>query len=338
MVELTRPLPFIAFDAIMRDPLPPVDWLVEPLIATGSRVVLYGEWGSFKSWLLLHLGLHVAAAQPWLGKFAVPQPKRVLYVDEEMSERTLRRRIKRLAEGAGFADLSLPFRALSRIGVRFNDTGAKNLLSALRANDFDADVIIVESFRRVLVGSELEAKDVSEFWRNVAPILKAGKTLVVSHHMRKFRATGGNASRDRASGSTDILAGADAAFAIQRQSADALVVEHIKSRDEEEAEPFLVTLCEQGKDGPMTMQYEGPTSEARETAKEQDRAADLMVKFLAGRPTQTATAGEINEHLEAAGISERTAQRARSALGKTGRLIRLGGGRWQLPTAPGDAR
>jgi RecA-family ATPase len=38
-----------------------------------------------KSWLLLDPGLHLAAGKPWLGKFSIPHPRKVLYVDEEMS-------------------------------------------------------------------------------------------------------------------------------------------------------------------------------------------------------------------------------------------------------------
>src|SRR5262245_20567167 len=103
----------------MKEAMPPVDWLIEPLIAKEDRVILYGEFASMKSWLLLHLSLHLAAGKPWLGKFPIPQPKRVLYIDEEMNQRTLRRRIKRLALGAGLQEESLPFRAMSRYGLRF---------------------------------------------------------------------------------------------------------------------------------------------------------------------------------------------------------------------------
>jgi integrase len=56
----------IAFDTIMKETLPPIDWLVEPLVPHGGRVVLYGEFGCMKSWVLLHLGLHIAAGRDWL--------------------------------------------------------------------------------------------------------------------------------------------------------------------------------------------------------------------------------------------------------------------------------
>src|SRR5262249_44010054 len=186
----------------------PPSWLVEPLISNGSRVVVYGEWGSYKSWGLLDLGLSISARTAWLEKFPIPSPRRVLYVDEEMSERVLRRRIKRLASGMEGTSPAI-FRALSRQGVRLTAAGATRLLENLQASDFDPEVVIVETLRRVFVGNENEAKDVAEFWRVADVILKAGKTLIVSHHMKKPSANGGDDVKHRASGSATQSCGAN---------------------------------------------------------------------------------------------------------------------------------
>src|SRR5262245_58098274 len=99
-IDPGKPLPLISFERIMAEELPPIDWIVDGLIAQGDRVIVYGEFRSMKSWLLLHLGLSMAAGRPWLGNFGITSPRPVLYVDEEMSERTLRRRVKRLGQGA----------------------------------------------------------------------------------------------------------------------------------------------------------------------------------------------------------------------------------------------
>jgi RecA-family ATPase len=142
-------------------------WDVEPLIVQGDRVIIHGEFGSLKSWLLLHLGLNLAAGHSWLGKFSISQPRRVLYVDEEMNERTLRRRVKRLGQRASLTNIPIPFQMLSRVGVGFDEKGADKLLKALAGAGFDPDVIIVDALRRVLLGNENQAEDVGQFWRNV---------------------------------------------------------------------------------------------------------------------------------------------------------------------------
>ena len=94
----------ISLESIMEEPLAPVEWLVGPFIGLGNRVVLFGEYSAFKSWTLLHLALTIAAGRPWLDRFPVPSPRRILYVDEEMNPRTLRRRVKQLATNGESSD------------------------------------------------------------------------------------------------------------------------------------------------------------------------------------------------------------------------------------------
>ena len=45
----------VTFEEVFSQELPPVDWLVTNLIANQDRVVVYGEFGSLKSWLLIDL-------------------------------------------------------------------------------------------------------------------------------------------------------------------------------------------------------------------------------------------------------------------------------------------
>src|SRR5262249_35258785 len=150
----------------------------------------------------------------------------------------------------------LPFRAVSRAGIRFDAEGAKNLLVELDGLTFDPDVIIAETFRRLLVGSENEQEDVTEFWLNVEPITRAEKTLAGSHHRRKPSRERKESNRNRASGSTDILAGADAALAIARPcQANIAVVEATKSRDGEECPPFGFSLHADDPDGPVVLKF-----------------------------------------------------------------------------------
>ena len=246
---LTTPL-IRSHDLLTHD-LPPLLWDVEPLISRGDRVVLFGEFGSFKSWILLHLAWHLAAGKQWLATFQVHESRRVLYVDEEMNERTLRRRGKRLAMGAGIEGFP-PVAFLSRAGVRFDGTGAGQLLKYCEAQKFLPQVVIVEALRRVLIGNEKEASDMAAFWRNLEPISRLGITCIVSHHMTKPPLEGERALRYRASGSTDILAGSDASYAVERRRGGMARLTGIKSRDDVELEPFLVKLDDKGdRQGPV---------------------------------------------------------------------------------------
>lgn len=247
--------PLIRSADLLGRELPPLVWDVQPLISRGDRVVMFGEFGSFKSWILLHLAWHLSTGKKWLENFPVDDARRVLYVDEEMNERTLRRRGKRLAQGAGIVEGEAPSVAfLSRAGVRFDAYGAGQLLSYLAEQRYKPDVIIVEALRRVLIGDENEAKDMAQFWRNLEPISRQGITCIISHHMSKPPMQGKRAIRHRASGSTDILAGSDASFAIERVQKDTARISGVKARDDVELEPFLVRLDDGGdRQGPVRL-------------------------------------------------------------------------------------
>jgi energy-coupling factor transporter ATP-binding protein EcfA2 len=324
------PLPLISFTTIMNEPLPPILWDVEPLIAQGDKVLVYGRSGSLKSWLLLHLGLHLAAGCPWFEKFGIGQPRRVLYIDEEMNERTLRRRVKRLGLGAGFKSCPLPFQAVSHIGLRFNEKGADALLHALETSQFDPDVVIIEALRRVLEGNENEAKDVSAFWHNVEPIVEAGKTLIISHHMRKGSHRSHADSFELASGSTDLLAGVDVGLAIKRGLQDAISIEPVKSREVREHEAFMVSLVDEGGDSPMGMRLESFMGDVHAEGSQERKAIGLVLKFLARQPEERATRKDILDDLKSHGVAGRTGERALNVLREQGRIANLARGHWRL--------
>jgi hypothetical protein len=310
----------VHFSAVVAERPSPTQWDVEPLIARGNRVVLYGPFASLKSWVLLDLGLCIAAGIPWLGKFSVPNPRAVLYVDEEMARPQLHPRIRRLAASLGLLDAErLPFATASRLGLSLADNGtAEQFLESSRASGFEPDVLIFDSLRRVIGGSELDVADVGRFWRGVEPFARAGKTVILSHHAKKPGPNGAAAPRDRASGSTDILAGADVGLSIERRSRDALVVEQVKSRDAEESEPFVASFIADGKEGPVCLSYEGlarPGSAGGAAApSELMRAQELALSFLVNRFPEVAQTREIEADLVDSGIAKRTAERAIASL------------------------
>jgi hypothetical protein len=303
---------------------------VQPVIAAHERVLVYGEYGSLKSWALLHLGLHIAAGRKWLDTFAVPRPRAVLYVDEEMGEYTLRSRVQRIVEGERFPADEMSFSVSSREGVRMSEMGGHILLDRVAKADFKPELVIMESMRRVLVGSENEQMDVSGFWRAVEPILKAGMTFLVSHHMRKPHEEGPDNVRYRASGSTDLIAGSDSAWAMTRVSQTTAKLEAIRIRLAEEPPPFAVEFNWEGETGPVSAKLGLPPEEASQGGQ----AVIIILDTLEAGP---ATTGALEAACEAKGISRRTFHRALDALEKQGRISKTGAsqgpGSWSLTTS-----
>ena len=322
-MQLLSPIPLVSFADIITHDLPPIDWLVTDLIANQDRVVVYGEFGSLKSWLLLDLALAIASGQMWLGQFPVPQPKKVLYVDEEMNERTLRRRVKQLGTGIGTASSALPFRAMSLCGVTVKGPeDVEGLLKELQSSAFDPDVVILETLRRVMVGSELDAVDVGNFWRSLRPLQQAGKTVIISHHMRKPSARGGNAVRDRASGSTDILGGADTAFAVTRQEHGRVVLECVKSRNAEEVQTFAMSLTD-GADKSCRWKFDSfQMGGSQQTQLQQ--ACEMIIEYLREKSPYWLMPGEIKKVILSNGVHTRTYERAWKQVKETGKVERHG--------------
>lgn len=318
----------LSFDKIIKDPLPPIEWVVESLIPHHNRVVVFGEFGSKKSWLLLDLGLHIAGGISWLDRFSVPQARSVLYIDEEMSEFELRRRVKLLGTGASLEGKEIPFRATSHLGLKFfNDGKTAELLKSLKVEGFDPDIVIVETLRRVLEGSENDAKDISAFWHNVGPILTAGKTLIISHHMRKANPKFQNEdSRNRASGSTDIIAGADCAYAVIREQGDLLKIQCVKSRTAKEPEPFVCRLVDGEDNESVFMTTDGKYEDSAVVSTEIDRALLLITTFYDQAGEATVKVKDLYGYLAVEGITPRTAERGHKRYRDRGNVecIRLG--------------
>jgi hypothetical protein len=317
-VSTADPLRLRSYADIVRNPLPPVEYDVDRLIPRGARVLLYGEPSGGKTWLALSLGLALGAGQKWAGEFAVPAPRRVLYVDEEMPPQILESRIWRLGRGGENAE-TVSFKWLSRPGLLFTSGGVSRLLSSCEAGEFDPEVVIVDSVRRVLCGSENDAEAVANFWRTTRPICTT-RTFIVIHHMKKPNPQGGNDARYRASGSTDLIAGVDVAFAVTRKQGDAMLVECVKARHAVEPEPFIVSLYDESDNKPIVLRYDGSPSEARAEATAVGRAAEFIVRFLSERPDRKAPTAELNAYLSAQGVREKTAERARASLKNTGKI------------------
>jgi hypothetical protein len=84
------------FMAVERTPL---EWAVEDILPLKGRCLLTASAKSGKTFLALELWLSVAAGVDFLG-FRVPKPRRVLYVQSELSDALLAKRVGWVCETA----------------------------------------------------------------------------------------------------------------------------------------------------------------------------------------------------------------------------------------------
>jgi RecA-family ATPase len=216
MLDPNAKSPLISVSQLMREPRPKIDWALGKLLTEGDRLLIFGEWGSYKTFIATSLGIHLAAGKNWLGE-SIVRSHRVLYIDEEMPPMVTKLRLYNQIMGShDVEDLEIPMQLMSMEAVRFNEYTAFKLLKAMESWWVLPEVIILDAMRRVMVGDENRAEDVAKFWANINPLTKLGIMIVVLHHANKNSTEFPRDDRDRASGNTDIMAGANAVWMLKK--------------------------------------------------------------------------------------------------------------------------
>jgi len=75
------------------------DMLVEDLVVDRALIAAVGRWKTTKSNGILDISISVATGLPAFGTFAIPEPGRVVFVNEESGRRALWRRLDALVRG-----------------------------------------------------------------------------------------------------------------------------------------------------------------------------------------------------------------------------------------------
>ncbi len=233
---------------LLATPEPQHRYVAAPIVPLNGVTLLVGYSGAFKTWLLCELALSVATARPFLN-FGVSEPRRVLFIEAEMSRNQLARRFRQLKADPSCDRLHF---AVDQT-LNLYDSSCRTWLSSR-----EEEVIIIDPAVRVFRGDENSATDVSLFFRDVLlPLKRAGKTVVLAHHYRK--ATPGVSSDPDAMirGSGDWKAFADSVLAVKRLDDWRAQVQHLKSRDSREVPSFIIRL--DGDEMSMHLVYEGQT-------------------------------------------------------------------------------
>lgn len=105
---MVAPLVSVGAQTLMETPLPPITWLVEGLLATGSTVIFASRPKIGKSWAVLQLGHCIATGKPFLGRSTIKSG--VVYLALEDPLKRIQSRLWKLDEQSS-DDLMLITRA-----------------------------------------------------------------------------------------------------------------------------------------------------------------------------------------------------------------------------------
>jgi hypothetical protein len=185
-----RSLRFSDVVAMVRADPPPIDWILEGRLARGDCSMLTGPPYIGKSWVVLDLAVTQALGLPSMGRYAPPEPRKVLVVDEENPPEETWRRLRALLRAweADPTDLEKRlFLARGCQGFSFRDDAYVQALHQ-QVDAIKPDLIIFDSFSSMAnVKTENDAIEVRRFFHDqVYPFRTyCNSTLLFVHHTSK---------------------------------------------------------------------------------------------------------------------------------------------------------
>ena len=169
--------------AILPEPRP----IVEGILNEGETILLVGRPKVGKSRLIQQLTLELSRAQPFLGRYAITKPCRVLVIDLENRPAVAKVR---------FTLMATPEESDSEIFVYAPETLAEglvdtSLLGLTRLNDLitraDPEVLIIDTWRLFVDGNENDASVVVTALKSLSDVrrFRPQMAIILVHHLRK---------------------------------------------------------------------------------------------------------------------------------------------------------
>lgn len=223
---LTRPGPLRLYSMTELLKLPPPTWLVRDVLPAGGLVGLYGQPGSFKSFVAIDIAMAVATGRPW--HQADVEKGHVIYVAAEGGTGIAKRAHAWLLdhrippEDADIAWLteSIPVSVdsenMNMLFDRINDDIQKQ-----------PSLVVIDTLARCFDGDENQQEDMGRFIGGVDRLRREfDATVIVVHHTRL--------GADRERGSTAFRGAADTMVLVNRLNDSELELECDKQKDHEE--------------------------------------------------------------------------------------------------------
>lgn len=277
------------------------DELVAGVLHRGAKLMIAGGSKSFKTWVLLHLGLSVACGVPWWGMSTVRGD--VLYVNMELMREFCEVRVRKIA--AAMRVTSAP--GFHSWHLRGYARDFKELLPHFiaRAARGQYSLIILDPVYKILGERDENANgEVAQLLNEFEALaVRTGAAVAYGHHHSKGNQSEKDA-RDRSSG-----AGA------WTRDPDALI--DLTPHEEEEHFTATFTLRNHAPKSPMVIRWEAPVmsiapgmdpTALRRPGRPKEHGAAEILTLLMGWEAGL-TYGEFESEARKRGISESTFKR-----------------------------
>jgi len=218
---------------------PALEWLIENVWVDRSRGFIAGNPGVGKTWLALEMLLAVASGRPCLGKFKVKQMP-VLLMEEEGSERNLKRRLHAMARARAMTPADT---ANIHFGIRQGVKIPQNTPEITRYCHAEGiGLIIFDSLRRFHGMDENSSSEMQAVLDSFAALhTLTESSLILIHHLGKgSRETDHRPVFERMRGSSDFWAWRDCIIGLEGQEGANSVTAKFQFRDADSPLPILI--------------------------------------------------------------------------------------------------
>ena len=246
--DTTYGLDIVPISELRNQPRPP--WLVKNIIRQRCSLLLFGETGSYKSFLMVDLACCVATGEPqWLGHdIRLHGP--VLYVAAEGADSIAERCDAWTAQHGG--ELVPDSFHVKQSPAQLTDDDA--MASLLQWVEHHKPVLVFfDTFSKSIVGSdESDNSNINDVLVAVDRIKErnAGITVILVHHP-------GHTNKTRERGASALPAGVDARILVERQDDLLAKLSNPKQKRGKQFEPFQVELVEHLFTGEESGELEG---------------------------------------------------------------------------------
>lgn len=173
--------------------LPPVEWLIDGFMTTGSLNMVFGVGGVGKSHFLVSLMKALDQGEAFM-YWEVQRVCRVLYIDTEMPETKIQQRLRhwfgdvRLTES--FLVSGAHFRRTLGSSFALDDVAHQDLLRGV-ITELDVEVVIIDPIAPALGRSDENSNnDVANYMPFLLELRDMGVTIILSHHSGKSDESG----------------------------------------------------------------------------------------------------------------------------------------------------
>lgn len=274
---------------ILAEGEPAVDWLTPPVIPAGGNILVAGYPKSHKTHFVLDLAVSLATGTPFLGRFGIPQRRRVGVVLMEGIRFQAGRRIARLCEGhsSTVEEADDQIHIWHRPPLRFDLSTVTEL--GEHAHRLGLEVLIVDAWSYVASGSPDRAEEVTPQLMAFSSLRSSvpGLTTLLVHHARKAKDTGTEERlTDLIRGSSAFGAWYDCGIVLGRKDEQSPVSVRVELRDYLTPPPFTFTVEDDEPASPANGWRAGGALRLRASEKSpaelaaEQRAEDRILEVL----------------------------------------------------------